>query len=54
MQSLPPLEVIEIVCPEKANSIEAILLKVLESVPGTVIYAKNGILSWGHTEPDKV
>ncbi len=48
-----PEEVIALVCPEKAASISAFLLRSLKTVPGTVIYVNdNGNLSWGHAEPD--
>lgn len=45
-----PKEVIALVCPDKADEVEAILVKSLETVPGTVIFVDNGELIWAHCE----
>ena len=47
-----PKEVIALVCPEKADEIEAILVKSLESVPGTLIFVRNGSLEWAHCDSE--
>ena len=45
-----PKQVIALKCPDKADEVAEILIKALESMPGTLIYVDNGELTWGHAE----
>jgi len=41
-----PREVIALVCPDQAQEVEAMLVKALQSVPGTMIWVESGCLNW--------
>ena len=46
-----PREVIALSCPDQAQQVEAVLVKALQSVPGTMIRVENDGLVWCHEDP---